>query len=351
MHMADALISPIVGGSMWVATAGAAAYSIQKIKNGMDEKKIPLMGVMGAFVFAAQMINFSIPATGSSGHLGGGLLLSILLGPYAGFLTMASILTIQALFFADGGLLAWGCNVFNMGFLTCFVAYPLICKQIMRKGYSPARMFSAAMLAAVIGLQMGAFGVVLETLFSGKTELPFNTFVLLMQPIHLAIGLVEGLVTAAVAGFIWKARPEIIENIPASEALGSISIKKVLTGLTVVALFIGCILSWFSSSHPDGLEWSMYKTAGVEELEATGRIHKTLGEVQQKTAFLPDYGYKASENEAEIVPVQEEEKVWPVVSAGTSAAGLIGGTMTLVFAGVIGVVIGMAKRRGKTGTA
>ncbi len=351
MHMADALISPLVGGTMWVATAGAAAYSIKKIKNDIDEKKIPLMGVMGAFVFAAQMINFSIPATGSSGHLGGGLLLSVLLGPYAGFLTMASILTIQALFFADGGLLAWGCNVFNMGFFTCFIAYPFIYKQIMRKGYFPACMFSAAILASVIGFQMGAFGVVLETLFSGKTELPFNTFVLLMQPIHLAIGLVEGLVTAAVVGFIWKARPEIIEKISAGEALGSISIRKVLIGFTAAAMFTGCIMSWFSSAHPDGLEWSMFKTAGIEELEATGRIHETLKEVQQKTAFLSDYGFKASEIGEEIVPAQEEEVSWPAVSKETSAAGLIGGVMTLVFAGVIGLGIGIAKRRGKTGTA
>jgi cobalt/nickel transport system permease protein len=351
VHMADALISPLVGGTMWMATAGVAAYSIKKSKNDLDEKKIPLMGVMGAFIFAAQMINFSIPATGSSGHLGGGLLLSALLGPYAGFLTMASILTIQALFFADGGLLALGCNIFNLGFFTCFIAYPFIYKQIMRKGYSQSCMFSAAMMAAVIGLQLGAFGVVLETLFSGKTELPFGTFVLLMQPIHLAIGIVEGLVTAAVIGFVWQARPEIIEKASLGEALGSISMKKILTGLVVVALFTGGVLSWFASSHPDGLEWSMFRTAGVEELEAAGGIHETLGEVQQKTAFLPDYGFKSSESEEEIVPVQEVEEAWPAVSTGTSAAGVIGGLMTLVFAGMIGVGISMAKRRGKTGNA
>ncbi len=351
MHMADALISPLVGGTMWVAAAGVAAYSIQKNKNGMDEKKIPLMGVMGAFVFAAQMINFSIPATGSSGHLGGGLLLSVLLGPYAGFLTIASILTIQALFFADGGLLALGCNVFNMGFFTCFIAYPFIYKQIMRKGYFPARMFSAAILAAVIGLQMGAFGVVLETLFSGKTELPFSTFVLLMQPIHLAIGAVEGLVTVAVVGFVWKARPEIIEKASQGEALGSISLKKVISGLAFFALFTGCVLSWFASSHPDGLEWSMFRTAGVEELEAAGGIHETLREVQQKTAFLPDYSFKVSESEEEIKAAQEEEEAWPAVSKGTSVSGVIGGLMTLVFAGMIGMGINIAKRRGKTGAA
>jgi cobalt/nickel transport system permease protein len=352
MHMADALISPMVGGTMWVATAGVAAYSIKKIKNDMDEKKIPLMGVMGAFVFAAQMINFSIPATGSSGHLGGGLLLSVLLGPCAGFLTMASILTIQSLFFADGGLLALGCNIFNMGFFTCFVAYPLIIKQIMRKGYSPARMFSAAMLAAVIGLQMGAFGVVLETLFSGKTELPFSTFVLLMQPIHLAIGIVEGFVTVAVVGFVWKARPELIEKSFQGETLGSISLKKVISGLVFFTLFTGCVLSWFASSCPDGLEWSMFRTAGMVELEAAGGgIHEILGEVQQKTAFLPDYSFKVSESEEEINAAKEEAEAWPAVSTGTSAAGLIGGLMTLVLTGAIGMGISMAKRRGKKGTA
>ena len=132
MHMADALISPAVGGTMWAAAAGMAAYSARKVQNELDERKVPLMGVLGAFIFAAQMINFTIPGTGSSGHLGGGLILAILLGPYAGFLTMASVLTIQALFFADGGLLALGCNIFNLGFFSCFIAYPFIYKQITK---------------------------------------------------------------------------------------------------------------------------------------------------------------------------------------------------------------------------
>ncbi|HBW36536.1 MAG TPA: cobalamin biosynthesis protein CbiM, partial [Desulfosporosinus sp.] len=256
MHMADALISPIVGATMWVATAGVAAYSIKRIQTEMDEKKIPLMGVMGAFIFASQMINFAIPGTGSSGHIGGGLILAILLGPYAGFLTMASVLTIQALFFADGGLLALGSNVFNMGFFTCFIAYPLIYKGFMKKGYTTRRIVLASVLTAIIGLQMGAFGVVLETLFSGKTELPFGTFVLLMQPIHLAIGAIEGLVTAAVVTYIWNSRPEIIERASSGEAIGNVTIKKVVARLVIVAVLTGVGLSWFASSNPDGLEWA-----------------------------------------------------------------------------------------------
>ena len=141
MHMADALISPAVGGAMLAVTVGTVAYSAKKVKASMDEKKIPLMGVMGAFVFAAQMINFTIPATGSSGHLGAACSWLFCWGPYAGFLTMASILLIQALFFGDGGLLAYGCNVFNLGFYTCFVAFPLIYKWFTRKGLTSRSIF------------------------------------------------------------------------------------------------------------------------------------------------------------------------------------------------------------------
>ena len=104
MHMADALLSPAVGGVMWTVTAGVVVYCSKKVKEEAADWKIPLMGVLGAFVFAAQMINFTIPGTGSSGHLVGSLLLAILLGPHAAFLTIASVLTVQALFFADGGV-------------------------------------------------------------------------------------------------------------------------------------------------------------------------------------------------------------------------------------------------------
>ena len=345
MHMADALISPAVGGIMWVATIGVAAYSIKKIQNDLDEKKIPLMGVMAAFVFAAQMINFAIPGTGSSGHLGGGLLLAILLGPYAGFLAMAAILSIQALFFADGGLLALGCNIFNLGFFTCFIAYPLIYKPIMAKGYTPNRILGAGMLAAIIGLQLGAFSVVFETLFSGKTELPFGTFLLLMQPIHLGIGVVEGLVVTAIVSFVWKERPEIIENAALGEALGSVSLKKVLIVLTLVAMFTGGVLSWFASANPDGLEWSMLKTAGVKVLKAPDGIHQTLSKIQNKTALLPGYGFKEPDNEkAASNKVGAGEASWPAVSGGSSVAGFVGGGLTLAFVALVGFFISLFKK-------
>ncbi len=343
MHMADALISPAVGGTMWAAAAGAAAYSMKKIRDDMDEKRIPLMGVMGAFVFAAQMINFSIPGTGSSGHIGGGILLSVLLGPYAAMLTMASVLLIQALFFADGGLLAYGCNVFNLGVLTCFIAYPLVYRIFIRKGYSVKRIFTASIFSAVAGLQLGAFSVVLETLFSGKTELPFGTFVMLMQPIHLAVGIVEGLVTAAVVSFLWKARPEIIAMGDSGQVPGSMPMKRILIGFAAAAVITGGILSWFASSDPDGLEWSVAKLSGRDTLAVSYGIHRVFSEFQSRIAIMPDYSFRDSERmkKQNTDPGKEQ---WPAANGAASAAGLIGGFATIALAVLLGLLFSILKR-------
>jgi cobalt/nickel transport system permease protein len=333
MHMADALISPAVGGAVWAATAGLTVYSARKLKQEMDDRKLPLMGVLGAFVFAAQMINFTIPATGSSGHLGGGMILAILLGPYAAFLTMASVLTVQALFFADGGLLALGCNIFNLGFFPCFIAYPLIYKKLVGERPTQGRILLGALAAAILSLQMGAFGVVLETLFSGISELPFATFLVLMQPIHLAIGIVEGLVTATVVAFVWKARPEILEMAPPAASAPSRSYKPIILGLAAVVVFTGGFLSWFASSHPDGLEWAIKGVTGKEEVEAPqAGAHGVLAALQEKLAFLPDYDFKKPAGE----PEAKEEESWPDVNPGKSLAGVLGAAITLLLVGAIG---------------
>jgi len=351
MHMADALISPAVGGTMWATTAALAAYSAKELRRSEDDQKVPLMGVLGAFIFAAQMINFTIPATGSSGHLGGGMILAILLGPPAAFLTMASVLAVQALFFADGGLLALGCNVFNLGFFSCFVAYPLVYRRIAGTTQTPGRILAGSMLASILALQLGAFGVVLETTLSGISELPFGTFVLLMQPIHLAIGIVEGLVTAAVVTFVWRARPEVLEAAATGKARSAFPLKGVLAGLLAVTVVTGGALSWFASAHPDGLEWSMFRTAGKEELEAPSRgPHAWLGHFQQRTAILPDYGFPAEEAEHGQAEVAEEEpsaaEPWPAVSAGTTVSGLVGAVLTLALAGLIG--LGLRRYRSRS---
>ena len=343
MHMADALISPAVGGVMWVATVGLIAFSAKKVSEEADDRKVPLMGVLGAFIFASQMINFTIPATGSSGHLGGGMILAIFLGPYAAFLVMASVLIVQALFFADGGLLALGCNIFNLGFFPCFLVYPFIFRKIVGKELTKDKLVFASLIAAIVSLQLGAFSVVLETVASGISELPFRTFVLLMQPIHLAIGIVEGIVTAAVAAFVWKARPEILNSAASGVAIGKADTRKVLLGLLVVAALTGGALSWFASSNPDGLEWAMFKTSGKEELESRASVHASLAGVQEKTAFLPDYGFKKSQPQIEEEADVEAKPAWPAVDPGTSVAGLVGGALVLLVA----VLIGMALKRRK----
>lgn len=308
MHMADALVIPAVAGTMYAASTAAAAYSAVQVRKENDPRKIPAMGVMGAFVFAAQMINFTIPGTGSSGHLCGGMMLSAILGPYAGFLTMIGVLLVQCLFFADGGLLALGCNIWNMAFYGCFVGALLIWRPIMKNGADKKKIILASILGCVLTLQMGAFSVTLETMLSGVTELPFTVFLAAMQPIHLAIGFVEGLITAAVLCFVYEARPEMLWGVEtAGQAEGRLSYAKTFSILGIAAAVIGGVVSLFASALPDGLEWAMERVAGTSELAAEGGAYAAAESVQSTLSFLPDYAFKGSES-----------------AVGTTVSGLVG---------------------------
>ena len=319
MHMADALIVPAVAGTMYAASTIAAGVSVKNVKLENNPKKIPVMGVMGAFVFATQMLNFTIPGTGSSGHLCGGMMLSALLGPFAGFLTMIGVLLVQCLFFADGGLLALGCNVWNMAFYGCFIGSFLIWRPMMKKGATKGKIIAASVIGCILTLQMGAFSVCLETLTSGVTELPFSVFLATMQPIHLAIGLVEGLITAAVLCFVHEARPELLWGVGEGAGEGRLTFKKTLGVLAVLAAFFGGVVSLFASAFPDGLEWSMEKVAGTSELEATGGAYDFFASIQEATSFLPDYAFKSSDT-----------------AAGTSFSGIVGGLI------VVALCVGVA---------
>ncbi len=333
MHMADALLSPAVGSLMWAATASAVAYSAKKVRHGMDDSSVPLMGVLGAFIFAAQMINFTIPGTGSSGHLCGGMILAILLGPYAALLVMASVLTVQAFFFADGGLLALGSNIFNMGVVTCFIAYPFVFKPIFGKVPRISRIMAASVAASIVGLQLGSLGVVMETVLSGISDVPFRSFLYLMQPIHLAIGIVEGIVTAAVVTFLFRVHPEILILAPSTRERDGISKNGVLVGIFIAALLMGGVLSWFASGRPDGLEWSLRgMTAKVEGGHTGEKIHDTMDRLQRKTSILPNYDFKSRSHKRSSKGGTGD---WPLVGPGKSVSGIVGGGMTLVV--VIGI--------------
>jgi cobalt/nickel transport system permease protein len=251
---------------------------------------------------------------------------------------------VQALFFADGGLLALGCNIFNLGFFPCFIAYPFIYKKIAGAQPTQGGILLGAMVSAILGLQMGAFGVVVETWFSGLAELPFSTFVLLMQPIHLGIGIVEGLVTAAVVSFVWKAHPGTLAMAKSSVPAKAHSHKPLLIGLALFAVVAGGVLSWFASTHPDGLEWAIKGVTGKEEVEAPkAGAHGFLASLQEKLAFLPDYDFRKPEGEKEA----KKAESWPDVNPGKSLAGVLGAVITLLLVGAIG--FGLKKYAGHHG--
>ena len=330
MHMADALLAPAVAATMYIASGSAAGVSIAKLKKDDNPQKLPTMAVTAALVFAGQMINYTIPGTGSSGHMCGGMLLSALLGPQAGFLSMIVILAIQCLFFADGGLMALGANVWNMAFYGCFIGYYLIWRPIMRsslfagmgeKAGQRTRIFAASIIGCIVTLQLGAFSVVVETSLSGITELPFGAFMALMQPIHLAIGLVEGLITAAVLSFVYAARPELLRDVNTSGSIsGRWSLTGVIAALAIAAAIVGGGISHLASSNPDGLEWALFgneeegyaANMGLDEesFGVASSAADTAASIQEKTSFLPDYAFAGSDS-----------------PMGTTVSGLLGSAM------------------------
>ena len=352
MHMADALLAPAVAATMYAATAVTVGASVKTLKKDETTAKLPTMAVTSALVFAGQMINYTIPGTGSSGHLCGGMMLTALLGPQAGFLSMVVILSIQALFFADGGLLALGANCWNMAFYGCFVGYYLLWRPIMRsklfgssKGGARAKITLASILGCVLTSQLRAFSVVLETTASGITELPFGAFVGIMQPIHLAIGLVEGLITSAVLVFVYEARPELLMDVNAAGAKeGKCSLKTTIVILAVVVAIVGGGLSLFASGNPDGLEWSMFGNAesgysenmGLDEESygVSSGAAEVAGSIQEKTAFLPDYAFATSDS-----------------AAGTSVSGLLGSAIVAGVAVIVCMAGGFFRKRKTTVSA
>ena len=214
MHIPDGFLEPQVWGPMAVASGAVVAWCARKAKQGLREREIPLMGVMGAFIFAAQMINVPV-AAGTSGHLSGGVLLAVLLGPYAAALVMTCVLVVQCFLFQDGGLTALGANIFNMGIVAAFPGYWIFVamKGALRgdRGYF-AGAFLAAWSAVVLSAALAAF----ELALSGTA--PLYHSLLAMVSIHALIGLFEGGITVAVLRFIQSVRPDLLgqsEELPA----------------------------------------------------------------------------------------------------------------------------------------
>ncbi|HEX9617340.1 MAG TPA: energy-coupling factor ABC transporter permease [Anaerolineales bacterium] len=241
LHIPDGFLSLPVALIFWVISIGLIAIAVRRTQGELGERQIPLMGVMAAFIFAAQMINFPV-AGGTSGHLLGGALAAITLGPWAAMIVMASVIGVQALLFQDGGLVVMGANIYNMGLMTALIGYGLY------RGVAGTRRsvrLSVAGLAAWLSVMAGALATALQLWLSGTALL--RVVVPAMLGVHALIGLGEALITVAALAFISRVRPDLVEAQRSSGGRGWI-----FAGLA--ATFAVVLLSPLASANPDGLE-------------------------------------------------------------------------------------------------
>ena len=207
MHIPDGFVSTGTAAATWLASGGSIGYAVRRVNRELDERQIPLMGVTAAFIFAAQMMNFTV-AGGTSGHLLGGALAAILLGPWAGMLVLTSVLAVQALLFQDGGLLALGANMFNMavvGVLVGWVVYTALRRLLGERPWATTVSgFAAAWLSVFVASLVAAA----ELAISGTS--PWVVALPAMGLVHILIGIGEGLITVGVLAFLQVARPDLL---------------------------------------------------------------------------------------------------------------------------------------------
>jgi len=243
LHIPDGFLSLVVSIVCWVITALVIGAAISRTNKSLGEKQIPLMGVMAAFIFAAQMINFPV-AGGTSGHLLGGALAAIVLGPWAGMLVMTAVIAVQALLFQDGGLLVMGANIMNMGLVTAAIGYGLY-RSV--SGQSRAVKLGVAGVAAWLSVMAGALLTSLQLWLSGTSQL--GIVIPAMLGVHTLIGLGEAFITVSALAFIMQTRPDLLGE-------GSESAKGSRNWIFVggiVALLV-VLISPLASGDPDGLE-------------------------------------------------------------------------------------------------
>src|SRR5688572_18587005 len=243
LHIPDGFLSLVISIICWVITVLTLSIAISRTNESLGEKQVPLMGILAAFTFAAQMINFPVLG-GTSGHLLGGALAAIVLGPWAGMLVMSAVIAVQALLFQDGGLLVMGANILNMGLVTAAIGYGLY-RSVSRNSKSVK--LGVAGFAAWLSVMAGALLTALQLWLSGTSQL--NVVIPGMLGVHALIGLGEALITVFALGFIMETRPDLLGE-GSESAKGSKSWAYVggLIALVVV------LLSPFASADPDGLE-------------------------------------------------------------------------------------------------
>jgi cobalt/nickel transport system permease protein len=316
MHMANELLSvPVATGTLAIAAA-ALGLVCRKVRQIITSDKLAMMGILGAFVFAAQMVNFQLPAMpGTSGHMVGAVLLAIILGPHAGAIVISSVVIIQCLIFQDGGLLALGCNIINMAIVPSYLGYFLY-RTSTAGSFSGLRAYIGAMLSCVVAIEAGAILVPIEAALSGVLVVPFSTFLITMLGVHFLVGIVEGLITLAVLGYLQQVRGDMIAGAFAGKV--RLSKKAVLITLAAFTIVAGTGLSLLASGLPDGLEWSYAERPDQPNFETAisnkdSRI-AAVDDFQTKYSLLPDYSVRTS-----------------TAAGWTSFAGVVGSALTMVF--------------------
>jgi cobalt/nickel transport system permease protein len=301
LHIPDGFLNILVSVVCWLIAIVVLALAVANTRREFDERLVPLAGIMAAFIFAAQMINFPV-AGGTSGHFVGAALAFIVLGPWLGFLVMTAVISVQALLFQDGGILVMGANILVMGIIPGFVAYATF--QLAR-GRNRGVQLVVAGVSAWLSVVVAAAVVSLLLAFSGTSSL--GVVLPAMLGVHAIIGLGEALVTVAALAFIRQVRPALLED---GHHVGWGG--WVVVGLSIAAVIV--LLAPFASGYPDGLEW-VAETSGF------------LGTAQDAPySILPDY----------TIPGLG------TTSLSTILAGLIG---VLLVAGIVLIVARLLQRR------
>ena len=269
MHIPDGFLEPKVWVSLTAVSAAAVAFASKKVSKNLDEKKVPLMGVIAAFVFAAQMVNFPVGG-GTSGHLMGGVLIATIMGPFAALLMISTVLIIQALLFQDGGITALGANIFNMGIVGAGLGY-LTFKGLNRvTGNLNFAVFTASWLSVVTAAGIAAA----ELSISGV--IPISVSLPAMTGVHAIIGIGEGAITIAALWLISGVSKDVFYGVQTVEA-SKVQRRPIPWILLAVSMSVAVFIAPFASEFPDGLE----KVA-----ESLGFLKRGTSKV---TSPLPDY--------------------------------------------------------------
>lgn len=219
MHIPDGFINIPTSASFGAAAAGGVWYGLRRAAALLDDRRIPLAGLVAAFVFAAQMVNFPV-ASGTSGHLIGGVLAAILVGPWLGTVVLTVVLIVQGVFFADGGLSAIGLNVFNMSIVATWGGYTIYAALRRLLPRTHTALTAAAGVAAGLSVVLASLGFSLQYALGGEGGASVTTVTSAMVGVHLLIGIGEGLITALVVGSVTATRPDLVHGAEQLEGIG-----------------------------------------------------------------------------------------------------------------------------------